>query len=186
MDKDTSAGSIDPRAFGLAKAAYAVGEILDLLSIGRTSLYAPSNEVTSRKRISPFFLRPPPRPFEIDQWSERLLSPHRQQQEEVKSVVIDASFLPSTTRISPMSRLARFRTTSCTNFIPASSASPQTSTLLRPRKGDQSVLFAALAPPDEVIADPCREHGTRSVSTLFAFDDDNGRVGRRGEPVETI
>ena len=39
-DKHTSAGPIDPRAFGLAKAAYAVGETLDLLSIGRTSLYA--------------------------------------------------------------------------------------------------------------------------------------------------
>jgi hypothetical protein len=39
-DKNTSAGPIDPRAFGLAKAAYAVGETLDLLSIGRTSLYA--------------------------------------------------------------------------------------------------------------------------------------------------
>jgi helix-turn-helix protein len=39
-DKDTSAGPIDPRAFGLAKAAYAVGETLDLLSICRTSLYA--------------------------------------------------------------------------------------------------------------------------------------------------
>ena len=39
-DKDTSADPIDPRAFGLAKAAYAVGETLDLLSIGRTSLYA--------------------------------------------------------------------------------------------------------------------------------------------------
>jgi excisionase family DNA binding protein len=39
-DKDTSADLIDPRAFGLAKAAYAVGETLDLLSIGRTSLYA--------------------------------------------------------------------------------------------------------------------------------------------------
>src|SRR5260370_41028460 len=52
LDKDTSAGSIDPRAFGLAKAAYAVGEILDLLSIGRTSLYAPSNEVTSNASSS--------------------------------------------------------------------------------------------------------------------------------------
>jgi hypothetical protein len=31
---------LTPRAFGLAKAAYAVGETLDLLSIGRTSLYA--------------------------------------------------------------------------------------------------------------------------------------------------
>ena len=39
-DNDTSADPIDPRAFGLAKAAYAVGETLDLLSIGRTSLYA--------------------------------------------------------------------------------------------------------------------------------------------------
>ena len=39
-DKDMSAGPIDPRAFGLAKAAYAVGETLDLLSIGRTSLCA--------------------------------------------------------------------------------------------------------------------------------------------------
>jgi excisionase family DNA binding protein len=32
--------TVDPRAFGLTKAAYAVGEALDLLSIGRTSLYA--------------------------------------------------------------------------------------------------------------------------------------------------
>jgi excisionase family DNA binding protein len=39
-DKDTSAGPIDPRAFGLAKAAYTVSEALDLLNIGRTSLYA--------------------------------------------------------------------------------------------------------------------------------------------------
>jgi hypothetical protein len=39
-DRDTSADPIDPHAFGLAKAAYAVGETLDLLSIGRTSLYA--------------------------------------------------------------------------------------------------------------------------------------------------
>ena len=38
-DKDTSADPIDPRAFGLSKAAYGVGETLDLLSIGRTSLY---------------------------------------------------------------------------------------------------------------------------------------------------
>jgi hypothetical protein len=37
---NASADPIDPRAFGLAKAAYAVGETLDLLSIGRTSLYA--------------------------------------------------------------------------------------------------------------------------------------------------
>jgi hypothetical protein len=33
-------GTIDPRAFGLVKAAYSVRETLDLLSIGRTSLYA--------------------------------------------------------------------------------------------------------------------------------------------------
>jgi excisionase family DNA binding protein len=39
-DKDESDNPIDPRAFGLAKAAYGVGETLDLLSIGRTSLYA--------------------------------------------------------------------------------------------------------------------------------------------------
>jgi excisionase family DNA binding protein len=30
----------DPRAFGLTKAAYSVNETLELLSIGRTSLYA--------------------------------------------------------------------------------------------------------------------------------------------------
>ena len=34
------AGLIDPRAFGLVKAAYSVREALELLSIGRTSLYA--------------------------------------------------------------------------------------------------------------------------------------------------
>ena len=34
------AGPIDPRTFGLTKIAYAVNETLDLLSIGRTSLYA--------------------------------------------------------------------------------------------------------------------------------------------------
>jgi len=39
-DKDASDNPIDPRTFGLAKAAYGVGETLDLLSIGRTSLYA--------------------------------------------------------------------------------------------------------------------------------------------------
>jgi len=39
-DKDASDNPIDPRAFGLSKAAYGVGETLDLLSIGRTSLYA--------------------------------------------------------------------------------------------------------------------------------------------------
>jgi hypothetical protein len=39
-DKDASDNPIDLRVFGLAKAAYGVGETLDLLSIGRTSLYA--------------------------------------------------------------------------------------------------------------------------------------------------
>jgi excisionase family DNA binding protein len=34
------ASHIDPRAFGLVKVAYGVGETLELLSIGRTSLYA--------------------------------------------------------------------------------------------------------------------------------------------------
>ncbi len=42
-DKDASDNPIDPRVFGLAKAAYGVGETLDLLSIGRTSLYAAVN-----------------------------------------------------------------------------------------------------------------------------------------------
>jgi len=40
MDAPTGTGPIDPRAFGLMKAAYAVSETVDLLSIGRTSLYA--------------------------------------------------------------------------------------------------------------------------------------------------
>jgi excisionase family DNA binding protein len=31
---------VDPRAFGFLKAAYTVHETIDLLSIGRTSLYA--------------------------------------------------------------------------------------------------------------------------------------------------
>ena len=35
-----TAPSGDPRAFGLIKATYTVRETLDLLSIGRTSLYA--------------------------------------------------------------------------------------------------------------------------------------------------
>jgi excisionase family DNA binding protein len=34
------ASPVDPGRFGLTKAAYAVNETLDLLSIGRTSLYA--------------------------------------------------------------------------------------------------------------------------------------------------
>jgi excisionase family DNA binding protein len=33
-------GFVDPRAFGLLKAAYTVNETLNVLSIGRTSLYA--------------------------------------------------------------------------------------------------------------------------------------------------
>jgi Helix-turn-helix domain len=37
---DATVGSIDPSAFGFAKAAYTVGEALHMLSIGRTSLYA--------------------------------------------------------------------------------------------------------------------------------------------------
>jgi excisionase family DNA binding protein len=36
----TDGSFIDPRTFGLVKAAYGVGETLELLSIGRTSLYA--------------------------------------------------------------------------------------------------------------------------------------------------
>jgi excisionase family DNA binding protein len=38
-----ASGTIDPRAFGLAKAAYSVNETLELLSIGRTSLYEAAN-----------------------------------------------------------------------------------------------------------------------------------------------
>jgi excisionase family DNA binding protein len=43
LSADASAGipsSADPRAFGLVKAAYSVREVVELLSIGRTSLYA--------------------------------------------------------------------------------------------------------------------------------------------------
>ena len=39
-DKNTRDDPIDPRAFGLTKVAYAFGETLDLLSVGRTALYA--------------------------------------------------------------------------------------------------------------------------------------------------
>ena len=39
-DKSTGVDPIDPWAFGLTKVAYAVDETLDLLSIGRTALYA--------------------------------------------------------------------------------------------------------------------------------------------------
>ena len=35
--------TLDPRAFGLVKAAYSVSAALDILSIGRTSLYAAVN-----------------------------------------------------------------------------------------------------------------------------------------------
>lgn len=38
-----NAAAYDPRAFGLVKAAYSVREALDVLSIGRTSLYAAVN-----------------------------------------------------------------------------------------------------------------------------------------------
>jgi hypothetical protein len=42
--KDASgAGPPDPRTFGLLKAAYSVNETLELLSIGRTSLYEAVN-----------------------------------------------------------------------------------------------------------------------------------------------
>jgi Helix-turn-helix domain len=37
---ERAGGPVDPRAFGLTKVAYSVNETLDLLSIGRTSLYA--------------------------------------------------------------------------------------------------------------------------------------------------
>jgi excisionase family DNA binding protein len=39
-DKSTGADPIDPSALGFAKVAYAVDETLELLSIGRTALYA--------------------------------------------------------------------------------------------------------------------------------------------------
>jgi excisionase family DNA binding protein len=37
---DGGAGHLDPRALGLVKVAYSVGEACDVLSIGRSSLYA--------------------------------------------------------------------------------------------------------------------------------------------------
>ena len=40
FNEPRSADPIDPRAYGFTKAAYAVGEALDMLSIGRTALYA--------------------------------------------------------------------------------------------------------------------------------------------------
>jgi excisionase family DNA binding protein len=39
-----TADEVDPRAFGLTKAAYTVNATLELLSIGRTSLYAAVKE----------------------------------------------------------------------------------------------------------------------------------------------
>ena len=40
-DTNCDSGSfIDPRAFGLIRAAYSVSETMDLLSIGRTTFYA--------------------------------------------------------------------------------------------------------------------------------------------------
>ncbi|HLG82058.1 MAG TPA: helix-turn-helix domain-containing protein [Bradyrhizobium sp.] len=39
-DKRTGVDPIDPSAFGFTKVAYAVDETLELLSIGRTALYA--------------------------------------------------------------------------------------------------------------------------------------------------
>ena len=39
-DKSTEVDPIDPSALGLTKVAYAVDETLELLSIGRTALYA--------------------------------------------------------------------------------------------------------------------------------------------------
>ena len=49
--KAASQGLVDPRAFGLLKAAYAVEETLDLLSIGRTSLYAAVKRQSSVIRV---------------------------------------------------------------------------------------------------------------------------------------
>jgi excisionase family DNA binding protein len=47
----TPSGPTDPRALGFMKAAYGVKETLDLLSVGRTSLYAAvkRGELTSVK-----------------------------------------------------------------------------------------------------------------------------------------
>jgi excisionase family DNA binding protein len=39
-DPEGRAGHLDPRALGLGKAAYSVRETCELLSIGRSSLYA--------------------------------------------------------------------------------------------------------------------------------------------------
>jgi hypothetical protein len=40
LDTPADVGPIDPRKFGLTKAAYGVKQTVDLLNIGRTSLYA--------------------------------------------------------------------------------------------------------------------------------------------------
>jgi excisionase family DNA binding protein len=45
----TNATPVDPHEFGLTKAAYSVGEVLEQLSIGRTSLYA----AVKRRELSP-------------------------------------------------------------------------------------------------------------------------------------
>ncbi len=47
----SGAGPIDPRTYGLTKVAYSVNETLDVLSIGRTSLYeaVKRGELTSVK-----------------------------------------------------------------------------------------------------------------------------------------
>ena len=50
--KSTGADPIDPSALGLTKVAYAVDETLELLSIGRTALYAAVKRVTSNASSS--------------------------------------------------------------------------------------------------------------------------------------
>jgi hypothetical protein len=49
LASEFDAAPIDPRAFGLLKVAYGVNETLELLSIGRTSLYA----VVKRGELTP-------------------------------------------------------------------------------------------------------------------------------------
>ena len=41
---DTAAGLLDPRSFGLSKAAYSVNEAMLVLSMGRSSLYKAISE----------------------------------------------------------------------------------------------------------------------------------------------
>jgi excisionase family DNA binding protein len=45
----TDSSFVDPREFGLMKTAYSVGEVLEQLSIGRTSLYA----AVKRRELTP-------------------------------------------------------------------------------------------------------------------------------------